>query len=80
MHEDAAVTNRRRANGCSYCHFLAKGGPDKDTSLFRLNGLAAIVTGFGRGIGLAIADMLLRQHARVLVNGHDSTETDNAVT
>ncbi|MEY9855516.1 NAD(P)-dependent dehydrogenase (short-subunit alcohol dehydrogenase family) [Catenulispora sp. GAS73] len=43
--------------------------------LFDLTGTAAVVTGSSRGIGLAIAETLLAQGARVCVNGHDDAET-----
>jgi NAD(P)-dependent dehydrogenase (short-subunit alcohol dehydrogenase family) len=44
-------------------------------ALFDLSGIASVVTGASRGIGLAITRTLLHQGARVMVNGYDSTET-----
>lgn len=46
--------------------------------LFDLTGTTAIVTGSSRGIGFAIARMLLRQGASVVVNGFDTRETEDA--
>jgi NAD(P)-dependent dehydrogenase (short-subunit alcohol dehydrogenase family) len=47
------------------------------TSLFDLTGMTAVVTGGSRGIGLAVARVLLGQGARVLVNGYDAVETED---
>jgi NAD(P)-dependent dehydrogenase (short-subunit alcohol dehydrogenase family) len=44
-------------------------------ALFDLSGIASVVTGASRGIGLALTRTLLHQGARVMVNGYDSTET-----
>lgn len=43
--------------------------------LFDLTGTAAVVTGSSRRIGPAIARVLIRQGAVVLINGHDESET-----
>jgi len=47
--------------------------------LFSLDGVRAAVTGSSRGIGLAIARVLLALGARVLVNGYDAEETQRAL-
>ncbi|HZX02038.1 SDR family NAD(P)-dependent oxidoreductase [Kribbella sp.] len=43
--------------------------------LFGLSGSTAVVTGSSRGIGLAIARVLLGQGASVVVNGYAADET-----
>jgi NAD(P)-dependent dehydrogenase (short-subunit alcohol dehydrogenase family) len=52
---------------------------DSSGDLFALDGVTATVTGSSRGIGLAIARVLLGQGAQVLVNGYDAKETERAV-
>jgi NAD(P)-dependent dehydrogenase (short-subunit alcohol dehydrogenase family) len=47
--------------------------------LFNLAGVSAVVTGSSRGIGLAIARLLLRQGAHVLTNGVDAAETERTL-
>lgn len=47
--------------------------------LFNLVGVTAVVTGSSRGIGLAIGRALLRQGARVVLNGVDVDETEYAL-
>lgn len=44
-----------------------------------LNGKAAIVTGSGRGLGLAYAQELARQGASVVINDVDAAIADSAV-
>jgi NAD(P)-dependent dehydrogenase (short-subunit alcohol dehydrogenase family) len=49
------------------------------SELFDLTGTAAVVTGSSRGIGLALARVLIQQGAVVLINGHDESETGDAL-
>ncbi len=48
------------------------------TALFDLSSRVAVVTGSSRGIGLAIAALLLDHGARVLISGLDQAETTEA--
>ena len=45
----------------------------------RLNGKLALVTGSTAGIGYAIAESLLREGARVIVNGRTRSRVDEAI-
>lgn len=48
------------------------------TNVFDLSGVVAAVTGSSRGIGFAIARVLLDQGASVVINGFDEKETEAA--
>jgi 3-oxoacyl-[acyl-carrier protein] reductase len=43
-----------------------------------LNGAAAVVTGAGRGIGRAIAEALVREGTRLVINGRDAARLQEA--
>lgn len=45
------------------------------TDLFDVSGLVAAITGSSRGVGLGIARAFLDSGARVVINGHDASET-----
>lgn len=52
---------------------------DQNTAAIRLDGQVAIVTGSGRGLGLAFAKALARAGARVVVNDVDAATANAAV-
>lgn len=51
----------------------------KPAPLFNLSGRLALVTGSTRGIGLAAAQSLARQGARVVINGRDAATVQRVV-
>ena len=62
-----------------FAHAKAKEGPKGRRGMNRLEGMNAVVTGSGRGLGAAIAVLFAKEGARVLVADVDLSSAEQVV-